>query len=256
MKPEGVFSALPTPFTAAGGPDLVSTGSRRCEIGCMDDSERARVLETVVRHVDEGARGGRRRWRGHVDGRYLVHLPVLAPSTRSFTVMGTILGSTPTTFAHPQIATGTSGMHQAQIGITWTTSCTSAATPTATPMKAKSAGLAPYSGPKCCFQLLPSSVRSTWKVEPNFSKNSTASSPSIPRSCRSRESSGTSSTFIPLSSAVNAMMRSSRFVITSDLCMGLRREANPPIPATTAYLPGTSPPQLNRLVFRKAGRIL
>jgi 4-hydroxy-tetrahydrodipicolinate synthase len=69
VKLEGVYSVLPTPFTAAGDLDLeslkrvielfIGAGVNgltalgvTSEIGRMNDSERVRVLETVVRHVD------------------------------------------------------------------------------------------------------------------------------------------------------------------------------------------------------------
>ncbi len=69
MKLEGVYSVLPTPFTAAGDLDLeslkrvidlfIGAGVNgltalgvTSEVGRMNDSERVRVLQTVVRHVD------------------------------------------------------------------------------------------------------------------------------------------------------------------------------------------------------------
>ena len=69
MKLEGVYSVLPTPFTAAGDLDLeslkrvvdlfIGAGVNgltalgvTSEVARMNDTERVRVLETVVRHVD------------------------------------------------------------------------------------------------------------------------------------------------------------------------------------------------------------
>jgi len=69
LKLEGVYSVLPTPFTAAGDLDLeslkrvvdlfIGAGVNgltalgvTSEVARMNDSERVRVLETVVRHVD------------------------------------------------------------------------------------------------------------------------------------------------------------------------------------------------------------
>jgi 4-hydroxy-tetrahydrodipicolinate synthase len=69
VKLEGVYSVLPTPFTAAGDLDLeslkrvidlfIGAGVNgltalgvTSEVARMNDAERVRVLETVVRHVD------------------------------------------------------------------------------------------------------------------------------------------------------------------------------------------------------------
>ena len=69
MKLEGVYSVLPTPFTAAGDLDreslkrvvdlFIGAGVNgltalgvTSEVARMNDTERVRVLETVVRHVD------------------------------------------------------------------------------------------------------------------------------------------------------------------------------------------------------------
>ena len=68
MKLEGVYSVLPTPFTSAGDVDLeslkrvidlfIGAGVNgltalgvTSEVARMNDGERVRVLETVVRHA-------------------------------------------------------------------------------------------------------------------------------------------------------------------------------------------------------------
>src|SRR5260370_8133694 len=75
LKLEGVYSVLPTPFTAAGELDLeslkrvvdlfIGAGVNgltalgvTSEVARMNDTERVRVLETVVRHVNGRVRVG------------------------------------------------------------------------------------------------------------------------------------------------------------------------------------------------------